>query len=303
MGYYKILKNLAQGKTGLFYLLGLKGFFKDMDNEKYLKLMYKSKFKKPLDLEHPKAYTAKLQWLKLHDQKDIYTTYADKAAVRKHIEDTIGLEYLVPLFAIYESVADIKWDALPERFVLKCTHGSGCNIICPDKSKLDIKVAKEKLEAWMKHSWYWFGREWAYKNIKPRIVCEHYLESKQGETPNDYKFLCFNGEPKLIQLHMHRYKANYTMDYYDMNWEKTAISKRGTAVSDIKAVKPVNFDKMKELAHILAKDTYFSRIDFYNVDGKIYFGEITFFPTSGLSPFDNYEDDLLMGSYIKLPCD
>ena len=274
-----------------------------MDNEKYLKLMYESKFKKPLDLEHPKAYTAKLQWLKLHDQKDIYTTYADKAAVRKHIEETIGSEYLVPLFAVYETVNDIKWDELPEKFVLKCTHGSGCNIICPDKSKLDINVAKQKLEIWMEHSWYWFGREWAYKNIKPRIICEYYLESKQGETPNDYKFLCFNGEPKLIQLHMHRYKTNYTMDYYDMNWEKTNISKRGTAVSDAKADKPENFEKMKELARVLAKDTYFSRIDFYNVDGKIYFGEITFSPTSGLSPFDNYEDDLLMGSYIKLPCD
>lgn len=303
MSHITIVKNLLSGKTGLFYLLGLKGFFKSMDDEKYLKRMYKSKFKMPLDLEHPKAYTAKLQWLKLHDRKDIYTTYADKVAVRDYIADKLGEEYLVPVFAVYEKVDDIEWDALPERFVLKCSHGSGCNIICPDKSKLDVENAKMKLSAWMRDSWYWFGREWIYRNIKPQIVCEHFIENSQGDTPNDYKFLCFNGVPKLMQLHMNRHKTNYTMDYYDMDWNKTDISKRGTATSNDKALKPENFEKMKELAGILAEDTFFSRIDFYDVDGKIYFGEITFFPTSGFSPFDNYDDDLEMGSYIHLPCD
>ena len=303
MGSVTIIKNLLNGKTGLFYLLGLKGFFKGMDDEKYLKKMYKSKFKLDLDLEHPKAYTAKLQWLKIHDRKDLYTILADKAAVRDYIKDKLGEEYLVPVFAIYNSVDEIDWDALPERFVLKCTHGSGCNIICTDKGSLDVEKAKKKLSEWMKHSWFWFGREWTYKNITPRIICEHYIESSQGETPNDYKFLCFNGEPGLMQLHMNRYKSNYTMDYYDMDWNKTDITKRGTAISAEKAQKPQNFEKMKELAGFLAKDTYFSRIDFYNLDGKIYFGEITFFPTSGLSPFDNYEDDLMMGNLIHLPCD
>lgn len=303
MSHLAIVKRLVSGKTGLFYLLGLKGFFKGMDDEKYLKKMYKSKFKMPLDLEHPKAYTAKLQWLKLHDRKDIYSVFADKVAVRDYIAEKLGNDYLVPAIAVYNSVDEIDWNDLPQRFVLKCSHGSGCNIICTDKSNLNIEEAKAKLSTWMKHSWFWFGREWTYKNITPRIICEHYIESSQGETPNDYKFLCFNGEPKLMQLHMNRYKSNYTMDYYDMDWNKTEISKRGTAVSAEKAPKPQNFEKMKELARFLAKDTYFSRIDFYDVDGKIYFGEITFFPTSGLSPFDNYEDDLRMGSYIHLPCD
>ena len=155
----------------------------------------------------------------------------------------------------------------------------------------------------MSYNWYWFGREWVYKEIKPRIICEYFIESSQGNTPNDYKFLCFNGEPKLMQLHMHRFESNYTMDYYDMEWNKTDISKRGTAVSNEIEAKPQNFKKMQELAKILAKDTYFSRIDFYDVDGKVYFGEITLFPTSGLSPFDYYEDDLKMGNYIHLPCD
>ena len=303
MSRIAVLKNILSGKTGLFYLLGLKGFFKGMDDEKYLKRMYKSKFKIPLDLEHPKTYTAKLQWLKLHDRKDIYTVYADKVAVRDYIAEKLGEDYLVPIFGVYNNVDEIDWNLLPQRFVLKCSHGSGCNIICTDKSNLDVKNAKTKLTAWMNHSWFWFGREWAYKNITPRIICERFIESSQGETPNDYKFLCFNGEPRLMQLHMNRYKSNYTMDYYDMNWNKTEISKRGTAVSEESAPKLKNFERMKEIARFLAKDTYFSRIDFYDVDGKIYFGEITFFPTSGFSPFDNYEDDLMMGNYICLPSD
>ena len=303
MSYLTIIKRLISGQSGLFYLLGLKGFFKGMDDEKYLKRMYKSKFKIPLDLEHPKAYTAKLQWLKLHDRKDIYTTFADKVAVRDYVAETLGPEYLVPVFAVYDSVDEIDWEALPQRFILKCSHGSGCNVICPDKSRLDTEKAKKQLSGWMKRSWFWFGREWAYKNITPRILCEHFIESSQGETPNDYKFLCFNGEPKLIQLHMNRYKANYTMDYYDTDWNKTEKSKKGTAISSEKAPMPRNLEKMKALAAILAKDTYFSRIDFYDADGKIYFGEITFFPTSGFSPFDDYEDDLRLGSCIRLPCD
>ena len=179
MSYLAIVKRLLSGKTGLFYLMGLKGFFKWMDDETYLKRMYKSKFKMALDLEHPKAYTAKLQWLKLHDRKDIFTTLADKVAVRDYIKAKLGEEYLVPAFTVYNSVDEIDWEALPQRFVLKCSHGSGCNIICTDKRKLDIAKAKKKLSAWMKHSWFWFGREWAYKNITPRIICEHYIESSQ----------------------------------------------------------------------------------------------------------------------------
>lgn len=303
MGYLKVIKNVISGKSGFLYLLGLKGFFKGMDDERYLKMIYKSKFKKELNLEHPQAYTEKLQWIKLYDQKPEYQNHADKFLVREYIKETLGEEYLIPLIGVYESVEEIDWSSLPNRFVLKCTHGSGCNIVCTNKENLDISLAKNKLNKWMNHSWFWFGREWSYKNLKPRIICEEFLETNQDSTPNDYKFLCFNGEPKLMQLHMNRYRSDYTMDYYSMDWEKTSISKRGTAVNNECAEKPKNFEKMQELARVLARDTYFSRIDFYDVDGKIYFGEITYFPTSGLAPFDNEEDDFMMGSWIKLPCD
>src|SRR5690606_20869532 len=146
-----------------------------------------------LNLRNPKTYNEKLQWLKLYDRNIDYLKYVDKYEVRSYIKEKIGEEYLIPLIDVYDSVEEIDWDSLPDKFVLKCTHGSNCNIICKDKKELDIEDSKNKLEKWMKKSWYWFGREWVYKDLKPRIICEKYMVDESGVELKDYKFFCFNG--------------------------------------------------------------------------------------------------------------
>lgn len=276
--------------------LGDKKVFNFLPDETYLKLVYWGETGKKLNLENPKTYNEKLQWLKLNDRKEIYLTYVDKLAVRKYIEEKLGKKYLIPLIAVYDTYESIKWDKLPKQFVLKCTHASGANIICRDKDKLDKKVVKKKLKKWLNKNWYYFGREWPYKYVKPRILIEKYL----ADNIIDYKIMCFNGIPKIIQVHQNRYQEDYTMDYYTVDWEKTKISKKGVKNSAELLNKPKNLDEMLEIASILAQDTYFVRIDLYNVKGKIYFGEITLYPTSGFALFDDEQVDLLLGSWIKL---
>ena len=187
----------------------------------YLNLQYRHHLGKKLNLGKPETFNEKLQWLKLYDRKPEYTTYVDKYAVREYIKDTIGEEYLVPLIGAYESVEEIDWANLHDRFVLKCTHGSQCNIICSQKSALDIEDSKRKLKNWMKKNWYWYGREWPYKNVKPRIICEDYLVQDDGDELRDYRFFCFNGEPKFITVDFSiTNKKKTRRNLYDLNWNR-----------------------------------------------------------------------------------
>jgi len=219
--------------------------------------------------------------------------------VRSYISETIGEQYLIPLLGVYDSVEEINWDSLPNKFVLKCTHGSGSNIICTDKDKLDIQTSKIKLNKLMKKSWYWFGREWPYKNLMPRIVCETFI-SETDNTPDDYKVLCFNGKAKLIEVHIDRY-GNYTQDFYDEEWNKTDISQsQYVKTSDFVYEKPRQFEKMIQLSEQLAANMRHVRIDWFMVRDKLYFGEVTFYDASGFDLFDNEEDDYLLGSWINL---
>lgn len=279
-------------------VLGDKGLFNWLQDKPYLKLVYRSETGKKLNLDNPQTFNEKLQWLKLYDRKLEYSKYVDKYSVRSYISKTIGEEYLIPLIAIYNNVEEIDWHSLPNKFVLKCTHGSGSNIICIDKSKLDIGDAKKKLRKWMKKSWYWFGREWPYKNVKPRIVCEKFISDKDI-TPDDYKVLCFNGKAKLIEVHIDRFGA-HKQDFYDINWKKTSISQGGT-VSNFIYEKPKQLKDMIQLSEKIASNMYHVRIDWFVVHDKLYFGEITFYDGAGFDPFDNKDDDYLLGSWINLP--
>ena len=185
--------------------------------------------------------------------------------------------------------------------MLKCTHGSGTNIICKDKSTLDIEEAKKKLRHWLKVDWYWWGREWVYTKVKPRIVCEEFIETHDGEPPADYKFMCFDGKARLVQVHQFRHTDHHTKDSYTTDWEKTNIS-HTFAMSENEIPKPKNLQEMIEVSEILAEGNPFIRIDLYAPDdNRVYFGEITIFPTSGFSPFSDYNDDALLGSWITLP--
>ena len=298
----KIRSRLSKVLSNPFSIVkrvGKKGFLNWIPDALYLKIIYRAETGKRLDLKHPKTYNEKLQWIKLHDRKPEYPSYVDKYEVRRHIADRIGEDYLIPLIGLYESVEDIPWEELPNSFVLKCTHGSGSNIICPDKRDLDIENAKKKLRKWMNHSWYWFGREWPYKHIKPRIICEEYISDKDI-TPDDYKVLCFNGKAKLIEVHIDRY-GDHRQDYYDTEWGKTEIEQVGLPNSDMLIKKPENLEKMLVLSENLSKSIAHVRIDWYVINERLYFGEITFFDGSGFTPFQREKDDLLLGSWINLP--
>lgn len=294
-----IIKRYLKSPRKLIRALGDRGFLNWLPDKPYLKLVYWGETKKRLNLKTPITFNEKLQWLKLYDRKPEYTRYVDKFEVRSFIAETIGEDYLIPLLGIYTSVDEIQWDKLPNSFVLKCTHGSGCNIICKDKNELDIEKAKIKLNKWLKKSWFWFGREWPYKDVKPRIICEKFISDTDSDLPpTDYKVLCFNGKAKLIEVHIDRF-GQHKQDFYTTEWEKTSIS-QGFPVSDLLIDKPIVLEKMLSLSEILAKNTSHVRIDWYIVKNKLFFGEITFYDGSGFTPFDDVNDDILLGSWIKL---
>lgn len=282
-------------------VLGSNNLLNWIPDKIYLKILFYCETGKRLNLDNPSTFNEKLQWLKIHDRKPEYSTYVDKYAVRDHIRKTIGEGYLIPLIGVYDTVDEIPWDGFPNKFVLKCTHGSGSNIICGDKSRLDIEKAKKKLKQWMKKNWFWFGREWPYKDVKPRIICEEFI-SQSNKMPNDLKVLCFNGKAKLIEVHADRFSDRHTQDFYDTNWKATSISQDGCFAGQSKKLipKPVCFKEMLRLSELLAKDKYHVRIDWYEEDDRLYFGEITFYDGSGFCPFDKPEDDLLIGSWIDL---
>ncbi|MEA4936923.1 hypothetical protein SDC9_107949 [bioreactor metagenome] len=277
--------------------IGSTGILNWVPDRIYLKIIFFARLKIPLNLEKPTTFNEKLQWLKINDRKPEYTTYVDKYEVRKFIADTIGEQYLIPMLALYNTVDDIDFDLLPAQFVLKCTHGSSSNIICFDKTKLNVRETKRKLKKWLKKNWYNFGREWPYKDITPRILCEQFL-SEINNTPNDYKVLCFSGKAMIIELHSDRF-GNHTQDFYDMQWNKLDIS-QDVPNSEILHEKPKIFDEMIELSEILASNTYHVRIDWYIVDNKLFFGEITFFDGSGFTAFEKKESDLYLGNLIDL---
>lgn len=281
---------------------GQNGLLKFIPDRIYLKAVFKAETGYALDLDHPKTYNEKLQWIKLYDRKPEYITYADKYLVRDYIAKKIGDKYLVPLIGMYKKAEDIPWDDLPDRFVIKCNHASGTNIICKDKKELDISLVEKQLNTWLKKNAFWGAREWCYKNVKPCIVCEEFIETQDGNTPDDYKFMCFSGVPRLIQVHHDRY-GDHTLDYYTPEWKKADLQRIDADISTKDVEKPEKLEEMLFIARELSKNMYYARIDLYYVKGKIYFGEITLYPTGGFSTFTRYEDDLLLGSYIKLPTD
>ena len=252
------------------------------------------------NLEEPKTFNEKINWLKLYDKKPEYQTYVDKYDVRAFIKETIGEEYLIPLIAVYSSPEEIEWEKLPNKFVLKCTTGSGGNVICKDKTKLDIKKETKKLEDFCKYNYYYVNREAQYKNIIPRIVCEKFI-SETEITPNDYKVYCFNGKARLLEFHIDRFGgASHTCDYYDEHLHKLNFT-WGTTPSNIDLPYRETAKKIIEFSEKISKNISHARVDWYVVDSHIYFGEITLHNGGGYEKFDRYEDDLQLGSYLTLP--
>lgn len=266
----------------------------------FLKLQYKDIIGKKLNLENPKTFNEKLQWLKLNDRKDIYTTMVDKYEVKDYVANIIGKEYVIPTLGIYDKFEDINFENLPNQFVMKCTHDSGSTIVCKDKSKLNIKQIKNKLNKCLKKNFYYEGREWPYKNVKPRIIIEEYMEDSVEKELRDYKFYCFDGKVDYCMLCLERNLGKPKFLYFDREWKlKKEMSYDGqNKENDIDYRKPDKIEKMFQMASYLSKGMKFVRIDMYNVNGKIYFGEYTFYPSSGLDGrrteyAQNYLDDNL----------
>lgn len=302
MSLFKKAKKYITNPAKLVIRMGRNSFLKKMSDEKYLKLFFKERFGYALDLENPKTFNEKLQWLKLYDRKPIYSTMVDKYEVKKYVADAIGEEYIIPTLGVWDNFDEIDFDALPEQFVLKCTHDSGGLIICRDKNSLDKDAAKEKIDRCLKRNYYWHGREWPYKNVRPRIIAEKYMEDSATQELRDYKFFCFSGEMKVMFIASERYneKTETRFDFFDRQFQHLDF-RNGHPNADIPPAKPEKFEEMCVLAEKLARDIPLLRVDFYEVNGEIYFGELTFSHWSGMMPFEPKKWDEKLGDWIKLP--
>lgn len=283
------------------FMKNLKYFLRFLPDELYVRLYYFLHVKRILNLKNPKSYNEKLNWLKFNDRNPIYSIIVDKFLNREYIKGIIGEQYLVPLLGVWDNFDDIDFEKLPEKFVLKCNHDSGGLVICTDKNMLNMKEARSKIESSLECNFYYIGREWQYKHIKPRIICEELL----GDgivPPADYKFSCFNGKPDNVMVCYGRETGTTKYYFFDMDWNLKRYNGWGKkAPENFTLPKPQNFDEMVRIAEMLSKPFYYSRIDLYNIDGKIYFGEVTLCPNSGFDANITEETDLLFGNKLKLP--
>lgn len=268
-----------------------------LTDEAFLKLRYKVNLKKRLDLKNPLTFNEKLQWLKIYDRKPEYVSMVDKYRVREIIKKIIGGEYLVPLLGVWDDFDQIDFERLPDTFVLKCNHDSGSTKIC-NKQEINISELKKYYNKKISDNLFWWGREWPYKNVQPKIIAEQFLDD---EDLNDYKFMCFNGKVKCSFICSERFSSKgLHVTFFDRNWNPMPFE-RHYPKSSRNFPKPINYEKMIELAELLSKNVPFLRVDFYNVRGKIYFGELTFFPGAGFEEFTPNIWDYTLGSWLELP--
>ena len=268
----------------------------------YLKCMFRDKMGYKLNLSNPTTFNEKLQWLKIYDRKPVYSLLVDKFEVKQYVSDMIGSEYVIDNYGVWNSFDEIDFATLPDQFVLKCTHNSGGIVICEDKASFDREKAKLFLEKNQRDEYYLSGREWPYKSVRPRILAERYMVDDQTRELRDYKFFSFNGEIKMMFVATNRQATDRptAFDFFDENYCHLDI-RHGHPNAESIPMKPKSFDLMKQLAHKLSVGIPQVRVDFYEVNGKVYFGEMTFFHHCGWVPFDPPEWDTILGSWVSLP--
>ena len=269
-------------------------------DEKFVKWKYYLVFRKKLNLDSPQSFNEKLQWLKLNDRHQEYTQMVDKYEAKKYVASIIGEEYIIPTLGVYNSFDEINFDELPNQFVLKCTHNSGGIVICKDKSTLNIEKSRKLMNKWLKVNPFWKNREYPYKNVKPRIIAEQYMEDESGWQLKDYKVFCFNGEPQFVEVDYDRY-VGHKLNVYSLDWKFLDFYMTSPNDSSVIIPKPKCLNKMIDFAKTLSSGLVHIRVDFYSIGEKLYFGELTFTPGSGLINFHPEEYDALLGSKLLLP--
>lgn len=271
-----------------------------LSDRRFLSIKYRMSIGSKLNLDAPKTFNEKLQWQKIHDQNPLYPKLVDKFAVRAFVEEKIGKQYLVPLLGVYDKVGDIDVTALPSAFVLKPTHTSGDVLFCKDKTTFDWENAKKLMNSWLSNNYYWSAREWVYKQIKPRIICEAMIKTTDGNPPRDYKIFCFNGEPRMAFVASDRNNGT-KFDFFDIAWNRLPL-KQHYPNSTYDILKPARWDEMLDVARKLSVGFSQVRVDVYvDADEKVLFGELTFFHFSGFEPFEPATYDELLGSWVQLP--
>lgn len=275
--------------------------FAFLPDQTYLSLMYRGMMGKKLPLENPQTFNEKMQWLKLYDRKPEYTKMVDKYRVREYVKEKIGEQYLIPCLGVWDHFDEIPLESLPKRFVLKCTHDSHSVIICRNKNRFQKDKAKKKLEGALKHNYYYEGRQWPYKDVKPRIIAEKYMEDCDGKELKDYKIHVFNGVPEIILVCSNRFsQKGLQEDFFDTQWRHLDIQRTAHPNSEEVIEKPMRLEEMITLSAKLAEGMAFARVDFYDDGKQLFFGEITMYPASGMSKFVPEEWDLILGNKIKL---
>lgn len=272
-----------------------------MPDAAYIKFVYWVVFKKRINLERPKTFNEKLNWLKLNFRDPLQSRLVDKYEVKPYVSENIGKDFIIKNYGVWDSFDEIDFTQLPNKFVLKCTHDSGSVVICKDKTKFNLAQAREKLTKGLKTNLFYWGREWPYKDVKPRILAEEYLEENSEDGLKDYKFFCFNGQVKCFKVDYNR-ETNHRANYYSPEGKLLDIGEVICPPNPAyQLIIPNTIADMISLAEILAKGFPFVRVDFYSVNNKIYFGELTFYPAAALSPFIKFDSDIELGNYLKLP--
>lgn len=269
-----------------------------ISDEKFIRLVFKLKLNRDINLKNPKSLNEKCQWIKLYDRNPLYSDLVDKYEVKKIIEKRIGKSYIIPTIGVYDDFDEINFDKLPNKFVIKCTHDSGGLVVCTDKNKLNLKKARSKISKSLRRNYYYNWREWPYKHVKPRIIIEKYM----GENLLDFKIQCFNGNVDNILVCAERSSSSGVKYYYfNEKWEFLNYSINTTEKEAKKIIKPDNLNEMLDIAKKLSKDLPEVRVDLYNIENHIYFGELTFFSEAGFDTTITIAADYEMGKHFILP--
>ena len=302
--FMRTFKAVTHPKLLAGYLL-TKNAARISDDRKYIQWKYWLTFGEKCDLDNPKTFQEKLQWIKLNDRKPIYHQMVDKYDAKRFIAERVGEEYVIPTLGVWDRFDEVDFDSLPNQFIIKNTHDSGTYFICKDKSKLDIKeVRKRLLIDSRKEDYYVFSREWPYKGLKHRIIAEPLLNDKRSKYLTDYKFFTFNGEPRFFYVTSNRGReGGLKEDFFNLDGELLDINQYGYCNNNVTPELPKKISEMIDISRILSRDTYHLRVDFYEVDDRVYCGELTFFDGGGFSPFTPSKYDRILGDWIKLPID